>query len=96
MYSDPQKIVVSIDVALFSCADSKIHTSLPSSLTSFHHLNPTSILPDTFFTNQKSNAPKITTRINIKASDKPNIFKNRKNIIAQTLNIKVKKTITGW
>src|SRR5437868_3420111 len=28
---------------------SKIHTLVPSSLTSFHHLKPTNILPDTFF-----------------------------------------------
>ncbi len=48
---------------LLSFLLSKIHTSEPSSLTSFHHLRPTSSLPEMFLTSQKSIAPRmITTR----------------------------------
>ena len=56
-------MVVSIDVALFSWSDSNTHISEPSSFTSFHHRRPTKILPETFFTNQKSNAPRIEASI---------------------------------
>ena len=91
-----QKIVVSIDLALTSCELSNFHSSLPSSLTSFHHLNPTKILPEIFFTNQKSKEFKITTKIKINASETPNIPKNKNDTIANALKNKVKNTIPGF
>lgn len=88
-------MVVSIDVALFSWSDSNTHISEPSSFTSFHHRRPTKILPETFLTNQKSNALSITTRINVRAWETPNKFSTIKRIIAIILNSKVKKTTAG-
>ena len=95
MYVLPQKIVVSIDVSFFSSELSNIHFSDPSSWTSFHHLNPTKILPETFLTNQKSNALKMTTIIKTNASDIPNSLNNIKEAIARHLNNKVNNTMTG-
>ena len=88
-------MVVSIDVALFSWSDSNTHISEPSSFTSFHHRRPTKILPETFFTNQKSNALSITTKINVRAWETPNKFNTIKRMIAIILNSKVKKTTAG-
>lgn len=78
IYNDPQNIDVSIFVSLTSLADSNIHSSVPSSLTSFHHLNPTNNLPEIFLTNQKSNAEHITIKINDNAS--PNKEDRNKNL----------------
>lgn len=41
--------------------DSKTQKLVPSSSTWFQNLNPTSVLPDTFLTVQKSKASKTTT-----------------------------------
>lgn len=78
IYNEPQKIEVSIFVSLISLADSNIHSSVPSSFTSFHHLKPTNNLPEIFLTNQKSNAEHITIRINDNAS--PNNEVRNKNL----------------
>ena len=83
-------------VALFSWSLSKIQTSVPSSLTSFHHLKPTRILPETFLTNQKSKAFNITTIIKINAPETPNIPKIKKQITANALNNNVNNTIPGF
>ena len=52
--------------------DSNTHSLLPSSLTLFHHLNPTSNRPVTFFTVQKSKARSKmhTTQMNTKLEEK--------------------------
>ena len=88
-------VVVSVDLALISWELSNFHSSEPSSFTSFHHLNPTNILPDTFLTNQKSREFKITTNIKIKASGTPKIPKNKNANIANPLKNIVKNTIPG-
>ena len=46
---------------LLTCFDSNTHSLLPSSFTLFHHRSPTSSLPVTFFTVQKSKASKRMT-----------------------------------
>jgi hypothetical protein len=78
MYNVAQKIFESMFDSLFSCSDSYIHSSVPSSLTSFHHLNPTKNRPDIFLTYQKSNAEKMT--ISIKDNDSPIILENSRNL----------------
>jgi hypothetical protein len=52
-------------------------------------------LPETFFTNQKSKAPKITTRIKTIASLNPKMPRNKKLTIDPILNNKVNKTTQG-
>lgn len=44
--------------------DSNFHSDVPSSLTSFHHRNPTNKRPVTFFTVQKSAATDNITKTN--------------------------------
>ena len=95
-------------VLIPSLSDSNIHTSEPSSFTSFHHLKPTKSLslytiilsfnyrPATFFTNQKSKAEKITTIMKTKASLFTNMFRNKKATIETALKRRVKKTTNGW
>ena len=49
---------------------SNFHTSLPFSSYELHHLSPTKILPDIFLTTQKSNEPRMVTKIKVRTLDK--------------------------
>lgn len=53
-------------ISKLTSRDSKIHTFVPSSWISFHHLRPTNNRPVTFFTVQKSKASKSTRTTNNK------------------------------
>ena len=62
-YKDVQKTDLSAVASVFSFLLSKIQTSFPSFLTSFHHRKPTKNLPLTFLVIQKSTEPnKITDK----------------------------------
>ena len=57
IYKDVQNTDLSAVASTFSFLLSKIQTSFPSFLTSFHHLKPTKNLPLIFFVIQKSIDP---------------------------------------
>ena len=61
IYKDVQKTDLSAVASSISFLLSKIQTSFPSFLTSFHHLRPTKYLPLIFFVIQKSTEPNIIT-----------------------------------
>ena len=95
-YKEVQNTDLSAVASSFSFLLSKIHTSFPSFLTSFHHLNPTKNLPLMFFVIQKSTEPnKITDKYT-----NPFCFVKKEIIIYITneaiLKIKVKKQMKGW
>ena len=94
-YKDVQKTDLSAVASVFSFLLSKIQTSFPSFLTSFHHRKPTKNLPLTFLVIQKSTEPnKITDKyIRPFCSVKKDIIIYIIN--AAILNIKVKRHIKG-
>ena len=85
IYKLPQNTLVSILDFLTSFSDSYIHSSLPSLLISFHHLNPTRNLPDIFLTYQKSNA--FSTTIKTNESELPIHFDSSKYLIINITNL---------
>lgn len=74
-YKETQKILLSMVDCLTSCSDSYIHSSVPSSFTSFHHLSPTKNRPEIFLTYQKSNAANMIIKTNERASPNSNLAK---------------------
>lgn len=95
IYKEVQKTDLSAVASSFSFLLSKIQTSFPSFLTSFHHLRPTKNLPLIFLVIQKSTEPNNITDKYIK----PFCFVKNEIIIYITneanLKIKVKKQIKG-
>ena len=84
-----QKKALSTPLSLTSLSWlSYTQTSLPSSVKSLHHLNPTSSLPVTFLTTQKSTPASTVTIINTKTSEKMRP-KKKYPTTASTLNMNV-------
>lgn len=96
IYRPPQKMRESTnDISAISSNDSNIHSLEPSSFTTDHHRNPTSSLPDIFFTVQKSNARRIMHRTNMNIKLLVIQLPNTYIRIASDLKRRWKKIATG-